>query len=278
MPVTDNKTSLVGRLLITAALSVSAMFASCDRSPQSKLDIIGGHAVQADDPIAQSAAALINNDGSVQCTVAPIRENVFVTAAHCVYGRNLEEWTIHTGLKAGDGETLAIQSTIIHSQFASGLLYSSHPDVAPNDIALIQTTAPSAGVIPVPIIRGIVRQSLIEPFEVVIAGYGRTLGQSRQSNGVLQKTRLTITQTDSDRHEFSSDDAHGKMGCHGDSGGPAFYQDGRTLVLIGIVSRGDNACTKGKTIFTDVADFSSFISDGITRLNISQQSIAGDHQ
>jgi secreted trypsin-like serine protease len=258
-------------------LFCSALATSCGPSSQAKLNIIGGETVQSDDPLARHAAALVNRDGTVKCTVTPVGPNVFATAAHCIFGRDLKGWKIQTGTTAGDGEELPVESSIVHRDFSSGLLYSAHPETAPNDIALIQTRSPSAGTIPVPIIRGVTRLKLNVPFDITVAGYGRTSGASATSKGVLQKVRLTVTHVDDNLHEFTAQGVDGKMGCHGDSGGPAFYRDGKTEVLIGLVSRGDNSCESGTTIFTDVIDFVPFISDSLKEFNLRQQAEFPDH-
>jgi secreted trypsin-like serine protease len=258
------KTKLLGWCVAVSALS------SCGRDQASKLDIIGGQAVKPSDPIAHYIGALVSRDGAVKCTVTPIAESTFATAAHCVYGRDLEGWSIQTGLVIGKGESLDIDQTMIHRDFSGNSLYSAHPVSAPNDIALIHTRSPSAGTIPVPIIRGIKRQELTTPFTITVAGYGRTDGQLIESKGVLQKVKLTVTQTNRDLHEFTSEDADGRMGCHGDSGGPAFYEDAGKLFLIGITSRGDHPCKVGATIFTDILDFSTFIKDSLTQFNLEQ--------
>jgi secreted trypsin-like serine protease len=264
------RSSLV-QVCALATLSAAFVMTSCGQASKSYTDIIGGQTVKSGDPIAKHVAALVNDEGTVKCSVTPISESVFMTAAHCVYGRRLDGWMIQTGLVAGKGESLPVAGTIIHHDFAAGLLYSAHPASAPNDIALIQTSSPSAGTIPVPIIRGIARQELTTPFEVTVAGYGRTVGQLSESKGVLQKVRLKVTETDSNLHEFTSEDGEGRMGCHGDSGGPAFYGEGRSIALIGIVSRGDNSCEAGATIFTDVVEFLPFINESIKGFNLRHQ-------
>jgi hypothetical protein len=272
---------LLSRCLIF--LGVIGSLISCQVSDQSKLKIIGGTPVRSDDPIARRVAVLMDQDQSVICTVTPLTQSVFVTAAHCIHGREIGGWTIQTGLNANerskqnDGdqslkssfkpESLGIERTMLHSLFAPNLLYSLEPTEAPYDIALIKTSEPSAGTIPVPILRNRPERPLPTPLPIVIAGYGRTIGPDASSKGVLQKASLNINKFNTAVDEFTSTDLDGKMGCHGDSGGPAFYIEGTSISLIGIVSRGDGTCRKGTTVFTDLTQFWPFITEAEESLN-----------
>ena len=278
---TQKISHLLSRCLIFCALTGTAL--SCQAPDQSKIKIIGGTPVRSDDPIAHRVAVLMDQDQSVICTVAPLTQSVFVTAAHCIHGRELDGWTIQTGLNTHDRskqndadqsfkssiipESLSIESTMLHSHFAPNQLHSLEPTEAPYDIALIKTSQPSAGTIPVPILRNRPQRSLPTPLPIVVAGYGRTNGQDSHSKGVLQKAYLNINKFNPAVDEFTSTDLEGKMGCHGDSGGPAFYIDGKSISLIGVVSRGDGKCRKGKTVFTDLTQFWPFIAEAEDSLN-----------
>jgi secreted trypsin-like serine protease len=255
-------------------------FQSC-RSPQSsQLKIIGGTPVNMKDPILNHVAVLVDADGSVVCTVAPIAKDIFITAAHCVFDKDLAGWTIRTGRsviasKKTDskstiepGETLNVEREIMaHNDYSRGLLEVLEPMAAPNDVALVKTSEPSAGTIPVPILVNSSRWSVESELPIVVAGYGRSEASSPESSGILQKAELRISKVTKSVMEFTAVDPEGKMGCHGDSGGPAFVTAGRNIWLVGIVSRGDRACTKGTTVFTDLTEFWPFLDEAQRALN-----------
>jgi secreted trypsin-like serine protease len=254
--------------------------ASCRLPETSHLKIIGGTPVHANDPVINHVAVLVDPDDSVVCTVAPIAKDVFVTAAHCVFDKDLSGWTIRTGRSvvanrktdskstSDQGQILKVEREIMAPQeYSRGLLEVLEPSAAPNDVALVKTSEPSAGTIPVPILINSSRWSVESNLPIIVAGYGRTDASSPESSGVLQKAELRISKVTKSVMEFTAVDPEGKMGCHGDSGGPAFVTAGRNVWLVGIVSRGDRACTKGTTVFTDLTEFWPFLDEAQRALN-----------
>ena len=232
--------------------------ASCDVSDPARLKIINGIKVTGDDPVLKHTAALGTENGNIQCSAAAIGPNLFMTAAHCVYMRDLSGWTIRAGNIAGDAEILDVDSAITHKNFNRTLLTVENPDTAPNDLAILKTTQSTSFLTPVAIIPDDVRASLTMPFEITIAGYGRTEPNNRDSKGILFKATVLVNNQTPAINEFATHDADGKMGCHGDSGGPAFYKNGDVPVLIGVISRGTTTCDESKAFYTDVAAFRSF--------------------
>jgi len=265
--------------LLSALLGAGAS-QSC-RSPQSsQLKIIGGTPVTMKDPILNHVAVLVDADGSVVCTVAPIAKDIFITAAHCVFDKDLAGWTIRTGRSVvaskkpdskstiEQGEILKVEREIMaHNDYSRGLLEVLEPMAAPNDVALVKTSEPSAGTIPVPILVNSSRWSVQSDLPIIVAGYGRSEASAPESSGILQKAELRISKVAKSVMEFTAVDPEGKMGCHGDSGGPAFVTAGRGVWLVGIVSRGDRACTKGTTVFTDLTEFWPFLDEAQRALN-----------
>jgi secreted trypsin-like serine protease len=249
-----------GLVIKIAQILVAIFVTACGSQQNSDLKIIGGDIVRARDPIATSVAALVTADGNVHCTVAPLSAKVFITAAHCVYGRqDYKDWSIVTGRNVSDGKSYALESIIVHEKFSSQELRMPEPSEAPNDVALIQVKEPVAGTIPVPIIRGLSGATEQMPMLVTVAGYGRSDGADKASKGILRKVTLPVVIQNTETHEFLTIDAQGRMGCHGDSGGPAFTTENGKLMLVGVVSRGDHACVKGQTVYTDLSEFRDFI-------------------
>lgn len=266
-------------MLMAAVLGLHGL-SSC-RSPEaSKIKIIGGTPVSMNDPVVNHVAVLVDADGSVVCTVAPIAKDVFITAAHCVYERDLSGWTIRTGRSVtgqtsdeyktaqGTAEVLKVEREVLaHKDYSRGLLEVLEPAEAPHDVALVKTSEPSAGTIPVPILINTSRWSVESNLPIIVAGYGRTDASSSDSSGVLQKVELRISKVAKSVMEFTAVDPEGKMGCLGDSGGPAFVTAGRHVWLVGIVSRGDRSCSKGTTVFTDLTEFWPFLDEAQRALN-----------
>ena len=267
-----------------ASVLLVLLVSTCRTPEPSSQKIIGGTPVNAQDPLANRVAVLVDAEEKVVCSVAPIASDIFITAAHCVYGKDMTDWTIRTGLSIYQGrarqlsgtdsknwakpEVLKVEREVMaHQNYSRGLREVLEPESAPNDVALVKTTEPSAGTIPVPILINTSRWGVESNLPITIAGYGRTDGSDPESSGVLQKVDLKISKVSKPVMEFTAVDPTGKMGCLGDSGGPAFFTAGRNVWLVGIVSRGDRTCKKGTTVFTDLTEFWPFLDEAQQALN-----------
>lgn len=238
-----------------------ATLSACGQQPiKSDLKIIGGVAVKDNDSLANKVAALVTSKKVVQCTVVALGPSTFITAAHCIYAKKLEGWTIESGLTVGQGESLPVISGEIHSHFDPTMMRSFSPELPPNDIAIIRTSEPARSIIPVPIIRRDLSKLTQSARKVTILGYGRTIGADPESTRTLQKVSLQISSFNKEAREFTTLSEQGKMACHADSGGPAFMQIGKQWTLVGTISRGDRSCTSGTTVFTDISEFQDYVS------------------
>lgn len=66
--------------------------------------------------------------------------------------------------------------------------------------------------------------------------------------------------------EFAVDVSAGKGSCQGDSGGPAYIKDAKgNYYLMGVTSRGDNACGKA-IIYTMIETYENFINESANKL------------
>ena len=249
--------------LVTLSLAMSGAIVACGQSGKSNLKIIGGVAVSQKESLSRHVAALVTSKKIVQCTATAIGPSTFITAAHCIYGKNLEGWTIQSGLSPGKGETLTVVSGEIHPDYDPSQMRTLSPELPPNDLAIIKTGESTRSIIPVPIIRRDLNHLTQSELKVTVAGYGRTDGTDPQSTGKLQKVSLSIESFNDEAREFSTYSEEGKMGCHVDSGAPAFMQYGEELILVGTVSRGDRLCTSGKTVYTDLSHFQDFVTGNI---------------
>ena len=249
--ISKKEAAAMQKVFCSTLISSLILLAACGVSDPARLKIINGVKVTADDPIMHHTAALVTQTGNLQCSAAAIAPNLFITAAHCVYRRDLTGWTIRVGSTAGDTETLDVERAITHENF---------------DLAIIKTTQSSGTLTPVAVITADVRAGLTAPFEITIAGYGRTEPNNRDSRGTLYKATVSVKNQNATIKEFTSQDAAMKMACHGDSGGPAFYKQSKDLVLIGVISRGTTSCDLSTTFYTDVAAFRQFIEQSSGQL------------
>jgi hypothetical protein len=243
-----------------AILIALSTFSSCGAPQPSKLDIIGGTPVEEQDPLAKHVAAIVTANHTVHCSAVAIDTSTFLTAAHCIYGRNLQGWKIKSGLKAGDEESLDVISGDAHPKYDPSMMRTLTPDLPPYDLAVIKTAEAARSIIPVPIIRKQLNLFAQSELNVTVAGYGRTDGQDPMSTGRLRKASLNISGFNKVAREFTTRDDDGKMGCHVDSGAPAFMNIGKRLTLVGLVSRGDRKCSSGTTVFTDISEQSDYVA------------------
>ena len=92
------------------------------------------------------------------CTAALIRENLILTAAHCVYTsegqiRNAAEFTFSAGLRSGRAEaTRGVHSLVAHPQYSHSPNAISDDNVA-HDIAVLRLDQP-------------IRRTRIQPFRI----------------------------------------------------------------------------------------------------------------
>lgn len=252
------KRHLLSLVLVAVALELS--LSGCGPSGRSQLKIIGGAPVEQNDPIASSVAALVTATNTIECSAVAVDTYTFVTAAHCIYGKNLTGWTIKSGLYAGDGESISVISGQAHAKYDPSLIRTLNPELPPYDIAIIKTEEPTRSIIPVPIIRNHLSQFNQNELKITVAGFGRTDGLDPESTGRLQKASIPISAFNDKAHEFTTTDEDGKMGCHADSGAPAFIMFDDKLTLVGTVSRGDRKCASGTTVYTDISQLPDYVA------------------
>jgi hypothetical protein len=144
-----------------------------------------------------------------------------------------------------------------------------HPDAADlgssfiNDVALL-TISPPDGDIPLPGVS--IADGLAIGEKLYILGYGVTSGSSQAGSGVLRIGEMRVDEVTEDLIFSDYTPPTLSNTCFGDSGGPAFVEDGDgTLALAGIVSTGRNVlCVVGdRSAFTNLTKQSlrAFIED-----------------
>ena len=190
------------------------------------------------------AVVAIMRDGRRHCTGTLITRRIVATAGHCVIGRGQLSVYLGAGPDIDPGTIIPVADARPHPGFDPGTLK--------NDIGVILLEH-EAAIPPIPIFGGfwdpsfIGRQIELVGFGAIDGGepgpYLKRVGTARLVS--YEPTTLTFTGEPS-------------RTCSGDSGGPAFMRLDGDLVLVGITSFGDRACTKDPTdtrADTYMADF-----------------------
>lgn len=197
--------------------------------------IIGGQSVNDQDPLANSVIALYqeSSKGASLCSATLIAKGFAVTAAHCVEGGI----TGMFGIFASDIRSeSAIKLPVIAAKISPLWRQNPSADTDMGDIAVIQFSGHEPrGFHSVPIIPKKTR--LESGDEVTIAGYGIDDSKNQNGEGILRKTNVIVADPDFGNTEMIFDQSQGKGACHGDSGGPAFFETHGKFYLLGVTNR-----------------------------------------
>ncbi len=200
--------------------------------------IVGGQDVGDLDPVRAATVGIFDpspdgQSGSL-CTGTLIRDNMAVTAAHCVpkgaarpvviFGKDLHspgaihrqveavavnpKWQTHQGKGMDQGDIALVK-------FDGGLPAGYKKVAAVTSDKEIQAGS-----------------------EVTLAGYGISNAQTKTGAGRLRKTKVDVLDGRHGKSEMILDQSHGRGACHGDSGGPAFVNHGGKIELAGVTNRG----------------------------------------
>src|SRR5262249_6612340 len=105
---------------------------------------------------------------------------------------------------------------------------------------------------------------------VVLAGFGITNSGTHAGAGVLRATQVRIADESFGKTEVLLDQTDGRGACHGDSGGPAYLQQGSSLLLWGVTSRGypnraPDDCVH-ESVYTKISDHLDFLNEAARKL------------
>lgn len=213
------------------------------------------------DPAHMAVVAISN--GRLLCSATLITERVILTAAHCVYGRDISEYEAYFGPNGREAERRKIATGWVHPDYSSSQLT--------NDIALLRLAeAPPAGVVP---LRALPPELALseadEGIQVQFTGFGRTeegyiadkltvfgeLGWVCSGTGTCGGDGFPIRE-----RVICFDESEGGT-CFGDSGGPNLIWRGDGEYVAGVNSYVANwpfcyniACS------TKVDEFGDFIA------------------
>lgn len=237
--------------------------------------IIRGVTVRADDPIAATTVAIINqSQGEISlCSGSIIAPDLVVTAGHCVGPERAGmRVAFTTDIRRPGGTVVPVAGYVRPKDYGH---MNGQEDM--NDIALIRFD----GGLPAgyKVARMLEDESLLKNGEkVTLAGYGVSNGHipndpSGAGAGVLRRVDVTIAQAAYGKTEVVMDQTHGRGACHGDSGGPAFLKQGGSYLLFGVTSRGTavgaDECA-GASIYTSILAHSQFLKDAAAGLRKGQ--------
>lgn len=210
--------------------------------------IVGGTAVPANNSVAKSTVALLvvgsaspesstSSGGAGQislCSGSILREDMIVTAAHCVAG-NPSSIHIVFGTHLSKAR---LQSSVIASRFEAHPQYDPRQmGVDQNDIGVVFFDGGlPKGFAPATLMSS--KSELQKGETVEIAGFGISDAETKAGPGTLRETSVQVSNPELGKTEVVLDQTEGHGACHGDSGGPAFLKQGSKLVLWGVTSRG----------------------------------------
>lgn len=195
-------------------------------------------------------AGVLLMQGQAFCTGTLVAPRSVLTAGHCVEGQDASQFTFGIG---------AAQDQLDHELSVAGA--AAHPGFdmqqLVNDVAVV-TLGEDAPINPMPM------NPSMDPSwvgrTVTLVGYGVDDGPSQSNAGTKRKVDVTIDQVDATTLHYTTQ--NGQTACNGDSGGPAFADEGGQLVVAGITSYGDQNCQE-YGVYTRVDAFLDFINEQI---------------
>jgi trypsin len=186
--------------------------------------LVGG-AQPASESIARHVVLIIG--GNSLCTGVAIAADLVLTAAHCVQANGKYRLLAFEGRRSTVKD---VSSAVPHPQFS--------PRADAPDLAVVKlATTPAPNLSPAPFSERRVPPSVGDRF--IVAGFGVAVQGDRKTAGRLRAATLVATDRPSSQQLSLVDpqklgDGPGLGVCNGDSGGPVFDEQDRTLV--GIIS------------------------------------------
>lgn len=212
------------------------------------------------------------------CGGSLIREDVVLTASHCVDGASPSDINVYVGSQilsepGEDGELISVDKIIMHEFY--------DPNLIDNDIALIFLSKPTS----LPVVPTLSAQDmdLIFPGEpMTVAGWGNMNPDGADFPDQLQEVTVEYIdqQVCSDAYDAVFGEGSvtenmlcagtysgGQDSCHGDSGGPLVVTLDGEVYQAGIVSWGLGTCaaTGYYGVYTRVSQYENWIDRNINR-------------
>ncbi|XP_048488119.1 trypsin-like [Plutella xylostella] len=248
-------------VLITGTLFLLAATAATAFQPPTTFIVGGDNATIEAYPSAVQLEVRkpLTGEWILICGATILSERWVVSAAHClapivpIVGLEGMRSRAGSNIRGEGGQVTSIKSYLVHPEYSIVSVYDA-------DIALAQLERPltwSDAVQPAPI--NAFGNELPDESAVQVVGWGDTLGENLSSEDdyadILQQVTLyTISNAECRRRYSDVDiitdnmicaDDQGlveKDACNGDSGGPMYYKNRDTQILVGIVSFGPLPC------------------------------------
>ncbi|HWU44330.1 MAG TPA: trypsin-like serine protease, partial [Bdellovibrio sp.] len=200
--------------------------------------------------------SLLDTAQGTLCTASILSEDVVITAAHCVSGHpnNME---LSFGPRSAGHDLRRVVDVAVAAPWAR----HSREAYDNGDIALVKFAGGlPPGFKPATLMKS--SQRLSDGQTVTLAGFGTSSGEGTGA-GRLRLVDVKIAKADYSKTEVAVDQTKGHGACHGDSGGPAFVQDGKKdLLLWGVTSRGiddpHDHCA-GEAVYTRIQPYAPWI-------------------
>jgi hypothetical protein len=195
--------------------------------------IVGGRECEASNGTVVKLLLADEEDNQTICSGVRLNRTTVLTAAHC-----LNEFVFSVSVELASGERIAPTEIVLHPEAANlGSLFI-------NDVALLTISPPEGEVAPPPVP---IAERVTKGDTLAILGYGATSGADSTDSGVLRIGEMQVDQVT--ENSIFSDYTPPTLSntCFGDSGGPAFIEDGNGgIALAGITSTGTNeTCAVG---------------------------------
>ncbi len=233
--------------------------------------IIGGVDMTSHDPIQRSTAAMYepsgNGTGGALCTTSLIGKNTALTAAHCVQkGSYAPVMIFGSNVRSPDSVQRPVTGIAVNPAWEK----KRGRGMDQGDIAVVKF----GGGIPKgykPATLDSAKNEIKKGESAILAGYGVSNAKTHEGAGILRKTSVSVASTRKGKSEMIFDQSHGHGTCHGDSGGPAYFQRGRKMVLGGVTNRSypnraADDCAH-KVVYTKVSAYRPWIEKSEADLN-----------
>jgi Trypsin len=223
------KDRILGRVAVLGL--VAAMAAAVLAAPATAM--VGGAAPAASG--AGRSVVMILGSGGTACTATAIARDLLLTAAHCVQPG--ADYKLADLWSASTPQLKDIARIVRDPQFDLKRLLGH---LATADVAVVKLTQPLPDKIPpAPLDDATTPAAAGDSF--VVAGYGVTVRGDGRTGGTVRAATLIATGTPNTLQLRLFDprtkgESSGLGACAGDSGAPAFRDQGGTLAIIGVVS------------------------------------------